>query len=145
MHAGWPFPARCPVLKEEEVIMVRTVLKGGSVYDGSLTAARPADVAIEGERITEVVPSAQVQPGDKVFDATGCVVMPGLIEGDAHLTFPSGVGSLERGFNGANEVSYLLRDHTTAELRATAARNAGLLLDAGFTSAYSAGSLVSGD
>jgi imidazolonepropionase-like amidohydrolase len=125
--------------------MARTVFRNGRVYDGGLEAARPADVVVEGNRISAVAAGIQPQPDDHVIDASGCVIMPGLVEGHAHLTFPSGLGSLEPGFNPPLDVSYFMRDHSRDELRQTAARNAGLLLDAGFTSAYSAGSLMPGD
>jgi imidazolonepropionase-like amidohydrolase len=125
--------------------VTRTVFRNGKVYDGGLDGARPADVIVEGDRISTVVPDAAPRDGDRVIDATGCVVMPGLIEGHAHLTFPSGIGTPEPGFNPPLDVSYFMREHTVAELHETAARNAGLLLDAGFTSAYSAGSLMPGD
>lgn len=125
--------------------MARTVFRNCWVYDGGLEAARPADVVVEGNRVTAVTHRAQLLDGDRVLDASGCVVMPGLVEGHAHLTFPSGVGSVEPGFNPPLDVSYVMRDHTPEDLRQTAARNAGLLLDAGFTSAYSAGSLLPGD
>jgi imidazolonepropionase-like amidohydrolase len=125
--------------------MARTVFRNGRVYDGGLEAARPADVVVLGNRIAAVAPRAELLEDDHVLDATGCVVMPGLVEGHSHLTFPSGLGSLEAGFNPPLDVSYFLRDHPLDELHQTAARNAGLLLDAGFTSAYSAGSLLPGD
>jgi imidazolonepropionase-like amidohydrolase len=125
--------------------MTRTVFRNGSVYDGGLDAARPADVIVEGNRIGAVVHRAQPHEDDRVIDASGCVIMPGLVEGHSHLTFPSGIGALEPGFNPPLDVSYFLRDHPLEERHETAARNARLLLDAGFTSAYSAGSLMPGD
>jgi len=125
--------------------MTRTVFRNGRVFDGGLDQARPADLIVEGSRISAVVHRAEPRDDDRLIDATGCVIMPGLVEGHSHLTFPSGIGSAEPGFNPPLDVSYFLRDHTREELRQTAARNAGLLLDAGFTSAYSAGSLLPGD
>jgi imidazolonepropionase-like amidohydrolase len=125
--------------------MTRTVFRNGRVYGGGLEAASPADVVVDGSRISTVPHRAWPRQDDLVIDATGCVIMPGLVEGHAHLTFPSGLGALEPAFNPPLDVSYFLRDHATEELRQTAARNAGLLLDAGFTSAYSAGSLLPGD
>ena len=125
--------------------MSRTVFRGGLVFDGGLDGPRPADVTVDGGRITAVVSDAELLADDHVIDAAGCLVMPGLVEGHAHLTFPSGVGSVEPGFNPPLDVSYFMRPHPPEELRATAARNARLLLDAGFTSAYSAGSLMPGD
>jgi imidazolonepropionase-like amidohydrolase len=126
--------------------MARTVFRGGLVFDGGLTAPAPADVIVEGNRIEAVVaPEGDGHIDGRIIDATGCVVMPGLVEGHAHLTFPSGVGFLENGFNPPVDVSYFGREHGPDEFYETAARNARLLLDAGFTSAYSAGSLLPGD
>jgi imidazolonepropionase-like amidohydrolase len=126
--------------------MARTVFRGGLVFDGGLTAPAPADVIVEGNRIEAVVtPDGDGHIDGRVIDATGCVVMPGLVEGHAHLTFPSGIGFLENGFNPPVDVSYFGREHGPDEFYETAARNARLLLDAGFTSAYSAGSLLPGD
>ncbi len=113
--------------------MTRTVFRNGSVYDGGLEAARPADVIVEENRIRAVVRRARPHEDDRVIDASGCVIMPGLVEGHSHLTFPSGIGSLEPGFNPPLDVSYFMRDHPLEELHETAARNARLLLDAGFT------------
>jgi len=125
--------------------MTRIVFRGGQVFDGGLDGPRPADVVVEGNRVTAVVHGAQARDDDRIIDAAGCVVMPGLVEGHSHLTFPSGVGSVEPGFNPPLDVSYFMRPHPADELRESAARNARLLLDAGFTSAYSAGSLLPGD
>ena len=68
--------------------------------------------------------------------------MPGLIESHAHLTFPSAVGHIDPSFNPPLDVSFFHHiEGIEAEL-ARAERNAAILLDAGFTSAYSAGSLL---
>ena len=60
----------------------------------------------------------------------GMTLMPGLVEAHAHLTGPSSVEKFVPGM-------YLPPE----ELALTAARNARILLDYGFTSAYSAGAL----
>lgn len=126
--------------------MARYVLSGGLLYDGGLDPATPRDVVIDQDRIEAVLPTGSTHPdGVRVLDVSGHTVLPGLVEGHAHLTFPSGVGSLEQGFNPPLNVTYFHREHTPDELYQTAARNAKLLLDAGFTSAYSAGSLMPGD
>jgi dihydropyrimidinase len=45
----------------------------------------PADVRVEGGRITEIGPNLS---GDTVLDATGCYVMPGGIDPHTHLEMP---------------------------------------------------------
>lgn len=59
----------------------RTVLKGGTVIDGTGAPGRPADVAVEGGRITDIGPDLT---GDLELDATGCVVAPGFIDVHTH-------------------------------------------------------------
>jgi imidazolonepropionase-like amidohydrolase len=77
-----------------------------------------------------------------VIDATGCTVMPGLIESHGHLTFPSAVGHIDPSFNPPLDVSFFHHIQGLDAELARAERNAKILLDAGFTSAYSAGSLL---
>ncbi len=58
------------------------VLRGGSVLDGTGTAARRADVAIAGDRIEAI---GDVRDADApVLDAEGCVVAPGFINVLSH-------------------------------------------------------------
>jgi imidazolonepropionase-like amidohydrolase len=68
--------------------------------------------------------------------------MPGMVESHSHLTFPSAVGHIDPSFNPPLDVSFFHHiEGLPAEL-ARAERNAAILLDHGFTSAYSAGSLL---
>jgi imidazolonepropionase-like amidohydrolase len=123
--------------------MARTVFTNGLVFDGSGTAPEPGEVVVDGDRVVEVRAGWRDEHGDdQVIDATGCTVMPGLIESHAHLTFPSAVGHIDPSFNPPLDVSFFHHiEGMPAEL-ARAERNAAILLDAGFTSAYSAGSLL---
>jgi N-acyl-D-amino-acid deacylase len=73
------------------------VIRGGSVIDGSGSAPRRADVAIDGERISAV--GSDIGPGRREIDARGLLVTPGWVDihthydgqvtWDPHLT-PSG-------------------------------------------------------
>ena len=64
---------------------VRTLIKGGTVVDGSgTTPAYLADVRIAGGRITEVGSNLQPTKGERVVDAAGCYVTPGFIETHNH-------------------------------------------------------------
>lgn len=102
------------------------------IFDGTGALPFPGEVRVEGQRITQVARDGESvsRDGARVIDGAGRVLMPGLTEAHAHLTWPS---SVERFVPGMS----LPPD----ELALTAARNARILLDHGFTSAYSAGSL----
>ena len=129
--------------------MSRTVFTGGLVFDGTGTPPFPGEVVVEDGRTTRVSPGHSLgeeppAPGETRVDCTGATVMPGLVEAHAHLTFPSAVGHLDTGFNPPLDVSFFHRGVTPAQHLEIAERNAGILLDAGYTSAYSAGSLTPG-
>lgn len=102
------------------------------IFDGSGSLPFAGEVRIEGQRITQVARDGQrvSRDGARVIDGRGRVLMPGLTEAHAHLTWPTSVEKFVPGM-------FLPAD----ELALTAARNARVLLDHGFTSAYSAGSL----
>jgi imidazolonepropionase-like amidohydrolase len=120
------------------------VITGGNVFDGSGSAAAPGEVVVADDRIVEVRAGhhPELHDGHDVVDATGCTVMPGLIESHAHLTFPSAVGHIDPSFNPPLDVSFFGHIEGFPSELARAERNARILLDAGFTSAYSAGSLL---
>jgi imidazolonepropionase-like amidohydrolase len=110
--------------------MARLLFRNCRVWDGSGAASYPADVLVEGERIhTIATDRGQLDPaGAEVIEADGRTLMPGLVEGHAHITFINAARSTDIG------------DTPPEEHTLIAARNARLLLDHGFTSAYSAAS-----
>ncbi len=55
-----------------------TIIRSGTVYDGTGADGRVADVAIEGDRIAAVGDLGKAR-ADKVIDATGMAVAPGFI------------------------------------------------------------------
>jgi len=124
--------------------MARTVFTGGQVFDGTGSPAFPGEVVVDGDRVVEVREGhhPDLHGGDTVVDVTGHTVMPGLIESHAHLTFPSAVGHIDPSFNPPVDVSFFHHIEGFPSELARAERNATILLDAGFTSAYSAGSLL---
>ncbi|BCY12674.1 amidohydrolase family protein [Actinoplanes sp. L3-i22] len=124
--------------------MARTVFTNGLVFDGSGSAPAPGEVVVEGDRVTEVRSGwrDEHETGDVLVDATGCTVMPGMIESHCHLTFPSAVGHIDPSFNPPLDVSFFHHIEGLESELARAERNARILLDHGFTSAYSAGSLL---
>ena len=108
---------------------MRLLIEHATVWDGSGAAPFPGQVLIEGERIEAVAPAGQAvaaAEGAERLDAGGKFLMPGLVEGHAHLSFvdtPRGTALGE------------LPPEDHALLTMDAARK---LLGAGFTSACSA-------
>lgn len=60
------------------------LIRGGTVFDGTGSAGRRADVAITGDRIVKVgtIPASAI--ADTVVDATGKIVAPGFIDVHSH-------------------------------------------------------------
>ena len=102
------------------------------IFDGTGSVPFAGEVRIDGQRITAVARDGGSVSRDnaRIIDGGGGVLMPGLTEAHAHLTWPTSVEKFVPGM-------HLPPD----ELALTAARNARILLDHGFTSAYSAGAL----
>ncbi|HLH47004.1 MAG TPA: amidohydrolase family protein, partial [Acidimicrobiales bacterium] len=71
---------------------MRTVIKGGTVFDGTEASPAPADVVVEGGRIVEVGTDLD---GDTAVDAAGTTVLPGLFDCHVHVC-SSGVDLLRR-------------------------------------------------
>jgi len=57
------------------------LISGGTVIDGTGGPAREADVLVDGDRIVAIGTGLV---GDRVLDATGCVVAPGFIDIHTH-------------------------------------------------------------
>ena len=109
------------------------LFKNTSVFDGSGADPFPGDVLVRDNRIVEVSragAAATAAPGATVVDGAGATLMPGMIEAHAHLSWPSSVERFVPGMSLPPE-----------DLVANTARNARILLDHGFTSAYSGGAL----
>ncbi len=113
--------------------MQRTIFDHVKIFDGSGSPSFAGRVLVEGERIAQVAKRDEPLIGAAdatVIDCAGATLMPGLIEAHAHLTWPSSTERFEPRFMLPPE-----------EMMLAAARNGRILLDQGFTSAFSAGAL----
>jgi imidazolonepropionase-like amidohydrolase len=108
--------------------MSKTMIVGARIWDASGGVPFDGDVLVEGNRVRAVsrVSGQMSQSGCQVIDAAGKFLMPGLVEGHAHLSFES-VTSTE------DLITPPPEEHTLLT-----ARIAKILLDQGFTSAYGA-------
>ena len=103
------------------------------IFDGSGSATFIGEVLVDGNRIAKVARSGEppvARAAATVIDCAGATLMPGLTEAHAHLSWPSSVERFVPGMHLPPE-----------DLLLTTARNARILLDHGFTSAYSGGAL----
>lgn len=115
---------------------MRTLIRDVRIFDGAPNPARDGQLLIDGERIARVAFAPHTlddAAADNVIDGHGRTLMPGMVEAHAHLTWGSSVEQIYHQFMLPPE-----------ELEVAATRNARVLLDHGFTSAYSAGALGDG-
>ena len=63
------------------------------IFDGSGTTPFPGEVRVEGNRVTSVARDGErvLRENASVIDGRGGVLMPGLTEAHAHLTWPTSV------------------------------------------------------
>lgn len=111
--------------------MTATLFRNAQVWDGINDEAYLGEVLIENNRITAVARGRQQIEGTRaatMIDAQELFLMPGLVEGHCHLSFVNPARNQDLGEIPPEE--HLLRTM----------RNATLLLNHGFTSAYSAAS-----
>lgn len=109
------------------------LFKNTHIFDGSGSEPFPGDVLVKDNRIV-AVSRAGAAGADAtqatIVDGTGTTLMPGMTEAHAHLSWPSSVERFVPGMSLPPE-----------DLVLNTARNARILLDHGFTSAYSGGAL----
>lgn len=110
----------------------RWLFTNARIFDGSGRPPFQGEVFVDKNRIEAVTDSASPisRREAEAIDCGGRTLMPGLIEAHAHLSWPSSVGRI------INKMMLPPEEHLLVT-----ARNAKVTLDAGFTSAYSAGSL----
>ncbi len=107
------------------------------IFDGTGSPSFPGEVRIEDNRIVAVRRSGESPRAGEVahdpaivIEGHGATLMPGLTEAHAHLSWPTSVERFVPGMSLAAE-----------DLLLNTARNARVLLDHGFTSAYSGGAI----
>ncbi|MES2302532.1 MAG: amidohydrolase family protein [Pseudomonadota bacterium] len=113
-----------------------TLIRDVRIFDGESLLPGNRAVLVEGSRIAAIGESADsldASDAGTVIEGAGRTLMPGMVEAHAHLTWGSSVEKIYHQF-------ILPAD----ELKVAAWRNARVLLDHGFTSAYSAGALGDG-
>jgi imidazolonepropionase-like amidohydrolase len=112
--------------------MTDTAFTNVRIFDGSGTECFPGHVLVRGNRIAAVARGGELPDwqGVHTIDGAGDVLMPGMVEAHAHLTWPTNVERVVKAMHLPIEEHMLVT-----------AQNARIYLDHGFTSAYSAGSL----
>ena len=67
---------------------MRTLVKGGTIVNEGKTF--DASVIIDGEQIAQIIPGSEQPeaPIDEVIDASGCFVLPGIIDEHVHFREP---------------------------------------------------------
>src|ERR1700759_845088 len=66
--------------------MLETLIAGATIVSADGKARR--DVAISGGKIAALIEPGDTVEAHKVVDATGCLLLPGLIDAHAHLREP---------------------------------------------------------
>jgi len=108
--------------------MTACLIRNVRVFDGSGAAAFDGSVRIEDNRIVEVARTGQAEAravAATVIDGNGGTLMPGLVESHAHIGL-------------ADVPSQELTRLPPEEHMLVTVRNARLMLDCGYTSAFSA-------
>src|SRR5947209_14664148 len=105
------------------------LITNARILDGTGREPFVGAVRLEGNRITQVTPgaAAPAPDGATVINGVGATLMPGLIESHAHIGLAD-LGSLD------------LTRLPVEEHMLVTVRNAKLMLDCGYTSAFSAAS-----
>src|SRR5258706_6702309 len=69
--------------------MARMIIQGGMVVSPEGTSR--ADVVIEAGKITGVGETTAPQPEDEVVDASGLLVLPGIVDAHTHIQLDTGI------------------------------------------------------
>jgi imidazolonepropionase-like amidohydrolase len=119
-----------------ELEVARILFNNARLVDGTGKPPVPGcSVLVEGERIVAVASGgAPVEPaeGDICYDLAGRTLMPGMINGHAHLSYPN--------FD-PDDLNSIDMAYPPTHMAVIAAKNAEVTLKAGFTAAAGAGSV----
>lgn len=110
--------------------MAATLITNVAIFDGTGAPLFPGQVLIDNEKIAIVARAGDriAAAGCEIIDGEGGTLVPGLIEPHAHLTFPNAIDRIVRNFLPPPEEHAYITAH-----------NAKILLDHGYTSAFSGG------
>lgn len=111
--------------------MAKILIQNARVFDGTGAAVFDGYVLTDGARIADVghgSPATGIADAD-VLDAGGATLLPGLIDGHTHLAFGSTLYHMAKPAQRSDAETALLIAHCGR-----------VLLESGFTSAYSGGS-----
>jgi dihydropyrimidinase len=67
----------------------RILIRGGTVVTGQRLLA--ADILIDGERIAGIVSPGTLVPAERVLDAPGCYILPGVVDAHTHIQLDTGL------------------------------------------------------
>ena len=110
---------------------MKTLVRDVRIFDGTTLRPGAGAVLIEGNRIAGVGASADAfdtAGADRVIAGKGRTLMPGLVDAHTHLQLGSSLEAMGRPGN-----------HPVEQLALTAAHCGRVMLDYGYTSAYSGG------
>lgn len=86
-----------PALAQEQQAKAQTLFRNVNVFDGKnekLTMGQ--DVLVEGKLIKQIGKGLKASDGATIIDGGGRTLMPGLIDGHAHVMINGDYGALER-------------------------------------------------
>jgi imidazolonepropionase-like amidohydrolase len=88
--------------------MPRTLYRDAALADGTGPQLRiGVSLLVDSHRIEWIRPAdaePDPGPGTEVVDASGCTIVPGLVDNHSHLTLPGGAHWIERGFDPADRL-----------------------------------------
>ncbi len=85
LMSGVVMQGACSASTDTRLQPADTIIRGGTVYDGSAGAPVSADVVVSGDRIVYVGPEARMRyTAPAVVDASGMIVAPGFIDAHTH-------------------------------------------------------------